>query len=518
MPAPQSGSSVNIKIFSPGLKSGYNSVLLTILLLLTISISSAGDPSNFTLYYEPELIHQGDDITLYGTAPVEDGTILEFNIYSNNNSKPVYYAAKEVNSGRFCFSIDTEDISDGNYSIRMFYEGIIKASADIVLNQENKVEVSLLPKNGALKIYSTPGGASAYIDGNFVGMTETNKGIRVDGIAPGDHIISLSKPGYINKSQIATVFSDMLNEVTFYLGKLPTNGTLSICSYPTDAKIYLDDKLIGETDDIFKNMDPGKYHLRLWKEVDGTDPNASSFEDKIYTYEEEIEITAGETTSVFAHMEEMRQPSVLEVKTIPNLAEVYIDGTYMGESNIILNPIAEGDHTISIFKPGYAEYSGTINIPADGLSFKMTLTHIYDIGELLIVKSNPPELPVFIDGYYRGKTPESITGLEVGEHEVCIKSGDNKWEGTVETAYSGSVTVLADFSNEDMTGSKSSPGEDNEEEKEEEFSEEELLKMYGSRQTDTGEEPAKENNAGTGNENRTIIEDIIGFVTEIIPF
>lgn len=501
-------------------KCVFTLLLISMLSILTICPAYAENSTEFTLYYEPELIHQGDILTLYGTAPLIEGEILDFRIYTNYDKKPVYYVAKEVYSGKFRFNIDTEDISYGNYTIQMYYEDNIKASTEILLLQKDEVTVNILPKNGALRIYSTPGDASVYIDGNFVGLTEISKGLQINGVAPGEHIINLTKSGYRNQSQTATVYPDMLNEVNFYLSKMPTNGTLSICSYPSEADVYLGDELIGETDDIFTGLVPGVYRLQLWKKIEGSDPNSSSFEDKLYNYEGEIEITAGEITTIFAHMEEMKQPTVMEVKTIPNFAEIYIDGLYMGDSNIVLNPVAEGIHTISIFKPGYSEYTGTINIPREGLSFKMNLTPISDIGKLLIVKSNPSELPIYIDGKYRGKTPESITGLDVGRHKIYVKNGETNWEGTVEIIQSGSVTVYADFSQEELAETETSrvDGDENKEEEEEEFSEEDLLKMYGIMQKDEEEEKTEQNIPENENENKTIIDNLIGFITSLTPF
>ncbi|MBN1432540.1 MAG: PEGA domain-containing protein [Methanomicrobiaceae archaeon] len=484
-----------------------------------ISPTYAGNTADFTLQYGPASIHQGDDLTLFGTAPVTDGGILDFRFYNNDDKIPVYYAAKEVYSGNFKFSIDTEDIKYGNYTIQMYYEGSIKASADILLLQENEITVNILPKNGALRIYSTPGGASVYIDGNFIGLTEIHKGIQINGIEPGEHTVNLTKTGYRNQSQIATVYADMLNEINFYLAKMPTNGTLSICSYPSEADIYLGDKLIGVTDDIFPDMAPGNYQLQLWKKISGSDSNSSSFSDKLYNYEGEIEIKAGEITSVFAYLEEMKQPSVLEVKTIPNFAEVHIDGMYVGESNIVLNPIAEGYHTISLFKPGYVEYTGTINIPEEGMSFKMTLSPIYETGKLLIAKSNPSELPIYVDEQFRGRTPESITGLEVGAHEVSVKNGDSEWKTTIEITYSGSTTVFADFSKETMTEAEATINNEmqNNTGENEDFSEEELKKMYGvglyNEQTDHIKEEPESEESG----NKTIIDDIIGMISGILP-
>ncbi|ADN37379.1 PEGA domain protein [Methanolacinia petrolearia DSM 11571] len=495
-------------------------LLIPIISILTICPAYAENSADYTLYYAPGSIHQGDVLTLYGTAPLNDGEILDFRIYSNNNKKPTYYAAKEVYSGNFSLNIDTEDISNGNYTIQVYYKDSIKASADMLLLQKDEVTVNILPKNGALRIYSTPGNASVYIDGNFVGITEINKGLQINGVTPGNHIVILTKSGYRNQSQTAAVYPDMLNEINFYLSKIPTNGTLSICSYPSEADVYLGNEFIGETDDIFTNLAPGIYHLQLWKEIDGSDPNSSSFEDRLYNYEDEIEIKAGEITTIFANMEEMRQPTVMEVKTIPNFAEIYIDGMYVGDSDIVLNPIAEGDHTIYIFKPGYSEYNGTINIPAGGLSFKMTLTPVCDIGKLLIVKSNPSELPIYIDGKYRGKTPESVTGLDVGRHEVRVKNGETEWEGIIETIQPGSVTAYADFSQEELTETETPAAEveENDEEDEEEFSEEDLLKMYGLTKQDEDEEEQEHNTPAYNNENKTIIDSLVEFIADLSPF
>ncbi|WP_421909874.1 hypothetical protein [Methanolacinia petrolearia] len=113
---------------SPGKKIGRSRVdtkriiallLIPIISILTICPAYAENSADYTLYYAPGSIHQGDVLTLYGTAPLNDGEILDFRIYRNNNKKPTYYAAKEVYSGNFSLNIDTEDISNGNYTIQV---------------------------------------------------------------------------------------------------------------------------------------------------------------------------------------------------------------------------------------------------------------------------------------------------------------------------------------------------------------------------------------------------------------
>ena len=141
------------------------------------------------------------------------------------------------------------------------------------------------------------------------------------------------------------------------------------------------------------------------------------------------------------------------------------------------------------------------------------------IGKLLIVKSNPSELPIYVDEKYRGKTPESITGLNVGRHEVCVKNGETKWEAAVETIQSGSVTVYADFSQKEPTETETSTvDEDENKEEEEEFSEEELLKMYGITKKDEDEGEPEQNTSENENEKKTIIDTLIEFVTSLSPF
>jgi serine/threonine-protein kinase len=100
-----------------------------------------------------------------------------------------------------------------------------------------------------------------------------------------------------------------------------------------------------------------------------------------------------------------------------------------------------GRHTFSVKSNGYREAQRIIDIPRDtGLIVNLEKT-----AGMLSVTSNPPGLPVSIDGRQEGqKTPASFT-LPPGQHRVEVTKGSDKQAFTVDIHDGGTVTRNVDW-------------------------------------------------------------------------
>jgi serine/threonine-protein kinase len=103
--------------------------------------------------------------------------------------------------------------------------------------------------------------------------------------------------------------------------------------------------------------------------------------------------------------------------------------------------LAAGRHTFSVRSNGYREAQRIIDIPRDtGLIVNLEKT-----AGMLSVTSNPPGLPVSIDGQQEAqKTPASFT-LQPGQHRVEVTKGSDKQAFTVDIHDGGTVTRNVDW-------------------------------------------------------------------------
>ncbi|EHQ35698.1 DUF3344 domain-containing protein [Methanoplanus limicola] len=116
---------------------------------------------------------------------------------------------------------------------------------------------------GKVFVDSVPAGAEIYVDGFATGYSTPYS---IDNISDGRHIISVSRPGYIDEEKeilFAPDISDIDKSVKFIL-KPYLYGSLEVTSTPPGAKIYLYGKNTGEvTPQIFRYMDLGAIDIRI---------------------------------------------------------------------------------------------------------------------------------------------------------------------------------------------------------------------------------------------------------------
>ena len=151
----------------------------------------------------------------------------------------------------------------------------------------------------------------------------------------------------------------------------PKPAGLSVRSAP-DSNVYIDNKLIGRTP-IDTTMNPGEFTLKIV-------PN-----EDLVSYEAKINLVSGIKTIVkreFGQTEasssgeivsfekEQGETAGLVVVSIPDNAQVTLDGVSKGFSPVKINSVVVGEHILSIKSPGYLDRNLTIRTVA---GYKLTV-------------------------------------------------------------------------------------------------------------------------------------------------
>ena len=141
-------------------------------------------------------------------------------------------------------------------------------------------------------------------------------------------------------------------------------GTLSIVANPPEAKIFLNDKLMGISPLEIPDLPGGNYDLKI---------TLKGFE----TWQKRIDIAAGQKRPVNANLiksisheeifidsipREAAQNGQIAIDSVPSNADIYLDSVYQGKTPKIFKGISEGNHHIEIKLHDYPTFSTNTTI------------------------------------------------------------------------------------------------------------------------------------------------------------
>lgn len=202
---------------------------------------------------------------------------------------------------------------------------------------------------GTLAISSNPAGASAYVDGVFVGRTPTNYGTTV-----GTHSVSIGLDGYNTFETSVNVPANQVTNVTTNLGVRQVNGRLNLRTNVAGALIFINNVRQGELpaggEININNLPAGIHTIRL---------EANGFA----TMEQQFEIRAGETSTVNFAL--TRSNGMVNFTSSVPGAEVYIGNEYQGTTPTTMLNLPAGRYDALFRLNGYNDRVVSFDVQAD---------------------------------------------------------------------------------------------------------------------------------------------------------
>ncbi len=125
---------------------------------------------------------------------------------------------------------------------------------------------------GQLSVTSTPAGAQIQIDGQNDSTWVTP--FNLAGLNPGQHTLTISKPGYAAETRTIDVGSGSKSFVSVQLAQL--SATVSVSSEPAGAAIWMDGKDTGRVTPAQFSVDRAGNHSFVFKKQGYLDENASA--------------------------------------------------------------------------------------------------------------------------------------------------------------------------------------------------------------------------------------------------
>lgn len=263
-------------------------------------------------------------------------------------------------------------------------------------------------RTGWIILDSYPQGASAYINGDFVGTTPLNNYKQ----PYGSYSYRLDKPNYHSVTGTIELNSNRFEKTEKLL---PAFGTINVTSSVSGASVLLDGKATDMYTPCTLDEIPSGQHT-ITVQLDKYAPKQTS-----------ITVEDSKTTMVNAALD-ARFASII-VRSL-NGASIYIDDVFQGTSSSTIE-LMEGYYDIEVRLDHHKTVSKQIQVVA-GQPQMLELFPVPIYGSLDIM-STPHNASITIDGKPYGKTPFTVDQLLEGDHTVTLSLEGHSTETRVVT-------------------------------------------------------------------------------------
>ena len=238
-------------------------------------------------------------------------------------------------------------------------------------NGKKKATASPAIIPGQLAIDSTPQGAQVQVDGAagagyVTPFTLTN-------VQPGQHTITVSKPGYGSDSRTITVTAGNRATATVHLTQLM--ATLVVRSDPAGASVYVDGKDVGVKTPAQVSLDKGQHVVlvRMSGYLDETMNGqftlgqTSNFSPTLRALGNTDSIhTVGKMSKLFGHKGDNPGQGTVSIHTQPKGAQIAINQHMLDKNSPVDVMLDPGNYEVDITMSGYAPLHKVINVDKGG--------------------------------------------------------------------------------------------------------------------------------------------------------
>jgi hypothetical protein len=224
---------------------------------------------------------------------------------------------------------------------------------------------------GQLNVSSTPAGAQIQVDGqnNSAWITPFN----VAGLNPGQHTLTISKPGYATETRNIDVGSGSKSFISVQLGQL--SATVSVTSDPAGVAIWMDGKDTGRVAPAQISVDKPGNHSFVFKKQGYLDETATANLQIGQTFRLSPSLRAlgsadnikigGKFKKLFGGSETAGMGAVT-IKTQPKGAQVAINNRIVDKFSPVDLYLDPGNYVIDITMSGFKSIHRVITVEKNG--------------------------------------------------------------------------------------------------------------------------------------------------------
>ncbi len=223
------------------------------------------------------------------------------------------------------------------------------------------------------------------------------------------HTYRVEAPLHHTKSGSLTL--EVENKTTLQIDLDPAFGYLKVNTIPeSGAEIQINGKSQSQiTPFTSQKLESGKYEIRALKAMYKSAP-------------QQVEIKDGQTTEITINL--IPTFAQAEITCQDQDAEIYIDGTFRSKGSF-KERLSEGVHLLEVKKQSHRTIKKNINV-ISGQPLKENITNLQAINGKLNISSTPFEADIYIDGKHYGQTPNIISQLIIGKHQIRLEKNGFK--------------------------------------------------------------------------------------------
>ena len=316
-----------------------------------------------------------ENYVIFHVLPIDAEVRIDGNLVENKTGSP----SQMLSLGRHTYTI-----SDSLYHTQ-------KGTFEITPGDFTELNVELNPNFGYLEVITNPElEASIQIDGEERGVTPFFSGR----IKCGKYTVRINHELYKPFEKKVTVTNDTLRLQADLVSNF---GYVSLYCYDRFASLQLDGKELS--DGVWSGYLPAGEHI-----VTASRPLHHSFPTSFI-------VEVGDSISV-AVEPPIPQQGTFCISSVPDGAEVYIDGELKGETPTTIENVPIGTYRLSLKKRGYPISTQYIKAQ-DGDTLQVNI--VFSEGRQLNIKNVHPAASLFVDDEYIGLGNQKIKLLD-GEH------------------------------------------------------------------------------------------------------
>ena len=288
----------------------------------------------------------------------------------------------------------------GDYQVKINAEGYRPLVSEISVDDRDSqtVAFTLQPLPGRLTVISTPPGAQVLVNGEAIGETPLED-IEVNN---GPQVVELQHPRYLSQQQDVVITGRAIRQQLDFTLE-PAWAEINLDSEPSGASVLLDGELQGQTPMALEALEGSR---RLLVQRDGFAP-----------LNRQLQVIAGQPQDLGV-LQLQPAAGTLALDSIPSDASVTLNGEFRGNTPLVLNLEPDLEHSLAVFKVGYARHDATVSLgAADSDNRTVELQPL--VGEVR-VEVSPADAALYVDGKRRGSGSQTLK-LTAVEHRVEVR-------------------------------------------------------------------------------------------------
>jgi len=250
-------------------------------------------------------------------------------------------------------------------------------------------------QGGQVAVGSLPEKAEIFLNGTRVGETP----LTIPSLASGEYMVELRKAGFNRAYKPIALLEG--REVDIEIPLIPVCGLLLVDSDPAEAEVVIDGDIKGKTPVLLTDFPLGSYTIEI---------RSAKYLPRTVA----VELTDRIPVRVFAEL--VSNTARLTVSSVPEEAEVRINGIPVGTTPVTLGEVLAGEAEVRVSRRGYALFQKRMVFEANR-PYEIN-AELEALPSGLTVITTPEGAKIMIDNKPVGESPVTLSNLKGGTHEV----------------------------------------------------------------------------------------------------